>query len=216
MLLVIPFSLSLLMALAGFLALGLLGVTLYILILKPAREALADTLSPPPREGSEEEITITTGRIRTMGIGQIDSDFKTRMHGIKEDHLVIKLRRDPEVESYTISLSPGGPVFYRAPHQKTFELMSGAESFESSELIGHPAVLRLAALVRDHRPIQFVEFEMSTRFYINNSGEEKMKFLLKINKIYPSIDLDSRDKRGVFLFGRLKREGPEDADSAAA
>lgn len=204
------------MIVLGVLAFAVIGITVYILILQPAREALADTLSPPPREGTEEEILLSTGRIRSLGIGQVDSDFKTRMQGIKEDHLVVKLRRDPDVESYTITLSPGGPVYYRAPHHKTFELMTKPESFESSELIGHPAVFRLAALVRDHRPVQFVEFQLSNRFYINNSGEEKMKFLLKINKIYPSIDLDSRSKRGVFLFGRLKREGQEETDSAAA
>jgi hypothetical protein len=38
-----------------------------------------------------------------------------------------------------------------------------------------------------------------------------MKFFLKINRIYPGVDLKSRDKKGIYSFGRIKTEEKEES-----
>jgi hypothetical protein len=65
--------------------------------------------------------------------------------------------------------------------------------------------------MQKNRPIHYVEFELSVKFIIDNLGEERMKFFLKINRIYPGVDLKSRDKKGIYSFGRIKTEEKEES-----
>ena len=210
--LIIPWFLNAFFFLLGILSFSGLLFILHRLILGPILSAQADIESPPMEEGTVEDIVLEHERIRQITIGQLDSDIKTRMHGIREDHLTLLLRKDPDLEVYTITATPGGPILFRRPHSKKYELMSGVDSFESSELIGYPALFRLAANMRDGRLIHYMEFELSTKYFINNSGEEKMRFMLKFVKFYPGLDRESRNKRGIFMFGRLQVSGDEQSE----
>ncbi len=202
--LIVPWSLNAFFFAVGFLSLAGLLFIVYRLIVGPILQAQADLLSPPLTEGSVHSIVLEIDRFKSVSVGQLDSDIKTRMNGIKEDHLVLHFRRDLDLETYTITISPGGPVLFQRPHLKKYETMSGSEKIESSELIGHPALFRLVASMRSGRPVHFLEFELSTKYFINTVGLEKMRFMLTFVKFHPSLDRDSRNKRGVFNFGRMK------------
>lgn len=213
-LLVVPGSLTLVMTVLGLAALIVLGVIIRQLFIKPVRLARADIHSPPPEVGLTHTIVIDgPRRSQTITIGCLDSDIKTRLNGIKEDHLTIRLEKERDLEDYHITIIPGGPVFYRHPHSRLIETMKGPETFESRELIGHVAQMRIAANVRDQRPTQYVEFELSSRYFINQYGEEKMRFSLVLNRIFPGLDINSRTKKGVFMFGRLKVDQESDEQS---
>lgn len=218
-LLIIPSFLETLFTIVGLLALlGLLGL-LYYLFLRPVLRARSEIDSPPPEEGYQFEIILDQVRTRTVSLGQLDSDIKTRLQGIKEDHLVLRFEKERDTEDYAITLSPGGACFWRPPHAKKTELLKSTETFDSRELIGHPVPLRIAASVKDNRALQYVEFELSTSFFINRFGEEKMRFMLTLSKLYPNVDVRSRGKKGIYMFGRLQvdaehdQEGEEDGDS---
>ncbi|MBU43766.1 MAG: hypothetical protein CMN76_11140 [Spirochaetaceae bacterium] len=176
-------------------------------ILAPVLHTMQDRNAPPPKEGFTYEILIDQKeRRKQVSVGQLDGHIATRLVGIKEDHLHLAFHKERDLEEYQIAVEPGGPVFFRAPHHKHLEYMRGKETFESRELIGHPAGFRIAAMVRDGRPIQYVEFELSTRFVMNRMGEEKMKFILELKRIFPGLDSKTRNKKGVFSFSRLKVE----------
>lgn len=204
-LLIIPGSLWTVVALTGGLAiLGLLAI-LFFLIVRPALLIQRDRESPPPEEGSIREIILDAAtRNLRLSIGQLDSDLKTRMNGIVEDHLVIRFAKDRDLEEYEIELSNKGPVQLRVPHSKKLESMSGREIIESRELIGDTAVLRLVAGAREGRALQYVDFELAAKYFINRTGDERMKFVLTLKKIFPSLDKNSRSKKGVYMFARLK------------
>jgi len=87
------------------------------------------------------------------------------------------------------------------------------EQIASRELIGNPALLRVAANVKDNRPLQYIEFELSTKYIVNQFGEEKMKFFIVLTKIFPSLDIKSRTKKGVYTFGRIKIDQETEEES---
>ncbi|MBI3395626.1 MAG: hypothetical protein HY042_07320 [Spirochaetia bacterium] len=211
MLIIVPSGIHVAAIVLGVLSTGAILVIVYRMLVGPALSARADTQSPPPAQGTVWDIVIEEkARERVITIGQLDSEIQTRMHGIKDDHLTLRFRKDRDLEEYEITVNPGGPIFYTAPHSKRSELMKSAESFESRELIGHQAVFRLAAALKDNRPIQYIEFELTTKYFINAFGTERMKFLFTLKKVFPGVDVRSRDKRGVYLFGRKKTGDSEE------
>lgn len=199
-----------------FIVLGILSTLIFILIVyrvfvRPALLVKAEQDAPPPEEGFKYEILIDDlERTQIITIGQQDGLINTRLNGIKEDHLILKFVKDRGLEEYEITIQPGGPLQYRRPHARKLDLIKTSDVFASRELIGHPALFRVVANLKDHRALQYVEFELSVAYVINNLGEEKMLFTLELTRIYPSLDVDSRDKKGLFSFGRLKRESEEE------
>ena len=212
-LLIVPFFLDLTVFLIGVGALAALSWILYRLIIGPSLQVLAERRGLPPEDGTSIDILLDHNRrTEVISIGQLDSRIKTRMMGIKEDHLVIKFKKEQDLEEYEITVVPGGPVHYRPPHGAKLEAIKGSETFESSELIGHPATFRLAAFVQHNRLLQFIEVELSCSFVINSVGEEKMKFTLTITRIFPSVDRKKPPRKGVYFFGRLQTEESGDMD----
>jgi hypothetical protein len=205
-LLITPLALDITLAGLGLMGvLVLLGV-FYRLILYPVLQVMADTASPPPAPGEKKELVLKNGRHLRYRIGLLDSDWKLRMKGIVEDHLVLDFKKDRNLEEYEIDLIPGGQILYRAPHERHLQLMKGKERIESRELIGHPALFRLVAAMQGERPVHYVEFELLTRYFIDNAGDERMKFIIELKRIHPGIDLKSRSKRGIYQFGRSSEE----------
>lgn len=100
-------------------------------------------------------------------------------------------------------------MLWKAPHTNNFVVLDQIDTLESREFIGHPGYLRLVGLMQGGRPLHYVEVEISVKFFIDSYGEERMKFLFKINRIYPGIDLNSRDNKGIYSFGRVKEETSE-------
>jgi len=210
-LLIIPDALRILIAVVGILSLAGLSLLAYILFVRPVLVARAENDHPPPRAGFSFEIIIDrSSRSRRVSAGQVDSDINTRLNGIREDHLVLEFEKERELEEYEISVIPGGPLLYRQPHAKKLEFIKSAETLDSRELIGDSAVFRLATEVKDSRALQYVEFILQSSFFINQYGEEKMRFTLLLNNIFPSLDLNSRDKNGVYSFGKVRTESSDE------
>ncbi|MBI40531.1 MAG: hypothetical protein CMF59_13100 [Leptospiraceae bacterium] len=204
---VIPLAVDILLWILAIASSLFLLFAFFRYILAPVMHTLQDRNAPPPKEGYIQDIIIDQKeRRKSVIVGQLDGTIATRLVGIKEDHLRLDFLKERDLEEYQITVESGGPVFFRPPHARHLEMMRGKEVFESRELIGHPASFRIAAMVRDGRPIQYVEFELSTRFVMNRMGEEKMKFLLELKRIFPGLDSKTRNKKGVFSFSRIKVE----------
>ncbi len=208
-----PPALTLAMALIGVGALIGISWIFYMLFVGPARKLKAEQDAPPPQEGYTYEILISDeNRQRTVRVGLLDADIKLRLNGIRDDHLQIRFVKERGLQEYQIDLIPGPNVYYRPPHARKIEAMKAAESIESRELIGHPASFRLAASVKNNRALQYVEFELSTRFIINNLGEEVMRFTLALTRIFPGVDIQSRNNRGLYMFSRFRPGQEETAE----
>lgn len=204
-LLIVPGGLNLVMLFLGVTSLVAFVWIVYRLFIRPALMIKADRESPPPEEGWAYEILMDDPmRFRTVSVGLLDSDIKLRLQGIREDQLILKIQKERELEEYEFTVQPGTNLFYRPPHGKKIEILKNNEVFESRELIGHPALFRAAASVKNNRPLQYVEFELSTKYVFNNLGEEKMKFLLTMTRVFPGVDVNSRSKKGLYMFSRFK------------
>jgi len=209
---IIPFYIEFILYLFLFVLLFFLGFGFYIYIYIPSYKLYMDLQSPPPEEGSIKEILLGQNEKRkVITIGALTSDISLRLKGIEEPHVEITVQKEKGLEEYIVTIRPfaKNKVLWKAPHVKDMNYLNEPDSFESRELIGHPAYLRVVALMQKNRPLHYVEFELSVKFIIDNFGEERMKFFLKINRIYPGVDLKSRDKKGIYSFGRIKTEEKE-------
>lgn len=202
--LIVPEFLDWLALILGLISVSILAWILYKLLLRPALDTKAERDAPPPVEGFKHILLIEDAdRFQEISIGQLDGTINTRLNGIEEDQLVLKFVKDRGLEEYEITVLPGNRVFYRRPHAKKLEILKEKDEFAGRELIGYPALFRVAASVnKDNRPLQYIEFELTTSYIFNNIGEEKMQFTLELLQIYPGLDENSRNKKGIFSFGR--------------
>lgn len=210
---IIPIYIDIILYLILFIILLFLGFGFYLYIYVPSYKIYMDIQSPPPEEGTIKEILLEQNeRKRIISIGAIASDIDLRLKGIEDPHVEIIIQKEKDLEEYSITIKPKvkNKVFWKAPHVKNMILLNEPDTFESRELIGHPGYLRVVGLMQNNRPIHYVEFELSAKFIIDKLGEERMKFFLKINRIYPGVDLSSRDKKGIYSFGRAKTEDKEE------
>jgi len=214
---IVPGILNWIMFLLGAVSFAALILICYRLFVAPALRLKAERDSPPPEEGYALDILLDDqNRRQTITIGQLDGDIKLRLNGIREDQLKFRFEKERELEEYTITVQPGANIFYRPPHARKLEPMKEAEHFESRELIGHPATVRVAASVQHNRPLQYAEFELSTGFVINKIGEEQMRFRLTLTRIFPGVDVSTRNKQGVYGFGRFKVADPDAEEAETA
>ena len=117
-LLITPLALDITLVVLGAVGVMVLLGFFYHFILYPAFKVMADTSSPPPALGESKELILKNGRHLRYRLGLVDSDWKLRMKGIVEDHLVFDFRKDRTLEEYEIELIPSGPVLYRPPHEQ--------------------------------------------------------------------------------------------------
>jgi hypothetical protein len=207
MLLIVPLPVHIFVGFLGFISISGIAYVFYRSILQPVFRIKADIESPPLKVGFTHVILIDdTNRTKRIGIGQMSSEIKTRLTGIKEDHLVLQIKKERTMEEYAIEVIPNGPVYCKSPHSQKMEQLKGNDIVESRELIGHPALFRLAALVKSGRVLQYLEFELSTNFIIDTFGRERMKFSLTLKQIFPSLNINSRNKKGIYSFGRVLTE----------
>ncbi len=209
-LLVVSVFLDYLMFLIGSLCAGAFAFLSFRLFIKPALKIRA-AHEAPPQEGYQNTIILKNHESnRRLRIGQLDADINLRLQGIKEDHLIIKFRRYGNLEEYDINIQPSGAVFFRAPHTRRFEMLKKEIQIPSSELVGHPGSLQVAAQVIDGRPFHYVEFELSSEYFYDKDKEEKIKFMLTVVKVSPPYDIDS-NKKGIYMF-RASLAQHEDTD----
>ncbi len=213
---IIPLYIDILFFVILMIVMAILGYGFYLFIYIPSYKIYMDLQSPPPQEGTQLEIVLEPNlKRKIITIGSITATIPLRLKGIEDLHAELIFEKEKGLEEYEITLKPiaKNKVLWKAPHVKNMIVLNEADTIQSSELIGHPAYFRIVALMQNNRPIHYVEFELSMKYFIDNLGEERIKFFLKINKIYPGIDLKSRDKKGIYSFGRLKTEDKEEVYS---
>ncbi|MBP9887952.1 MAG: hypothetical protein KBF93_16765 [Leptospiraceae bacterium] len=111
-------------------------------------------------------------------------------------------KKDPREEEYTITIKREGPVLYKHPRMTHFLKMAATEKLESHELIGKLAEFRLSDKISKERMIDFLEITLSTAFVISKSGRERMKFIFTFSKVHPGFNLKTKNRNGLFPFGR--------------
>lgn len=92
----------------------------------------------------------------------------------------------------------------------TFSKMESAEKLDSYEVIGKNADFRISDKVVKERMIQYFEISLSSEFFINNFGKERMRFIFTITKIHPGLNRRTPVKKGLYGFGKEEKEEPEE------
>ena len=215
-LLVVSAFLDYLAILLAFLSAGSLAFISFRLFIQPALKIRTRKGRPPSPGHSEAIIFKVHENVRIFSIGQLFGDLNLRLKGIREKHLVIKLHREPGQEIYDLFIEASGIVYMRAPHTRQFERLKGKANFSNAELIGHTASFRLTAKLLDGRPLHYVEMELACEYFVNRGGLEQMKFILNILEVKPPVDLNSRNKKGIYAFKSadlgLRRSKEEEED----
>jgi len=154
-------------------------------------------------------------RIAHFAIGKKIGNIQTLTKAITEDHLVFHFKKARDSEDYDISIQKNGLVLYKPPRMDIYSKMDSKETLESNEIIGHTADFRLSDKVVKERMINFVEISMSSSFFFNKSGNERMKFTFTITKIQPGLNRAKRNREGTFDWGQEEgsdEDGSDDND----
>lgn len=80
--------------------------------------------------------------------------------------------------------------------------MDSKESFESYEIIGHPAEFRISDKIVKDRMVNYIEISLTASFYFNKLGKERMRFQFRIGKIQPGINRFQRFRGDVYAWGK--------------
>ncbi len=206
---VLPLYVEYILFFVLFLVFVILFYGFYMFIYIPSKKFYLDLQSPPLQVGAVNEIILDQNqKKKSITIGSLTSDISLRLKGIEDPHLEILITKEKGLEEYEILIKPIArkKILWKAPHTKNFQLLEKSDILQSREFIGHPGYLRIIGLMQGNRPLHYVEIEISVKFFIDSYGEERMKFVFKINRIYPGIDLNSRDNKGIYSFGRVKEE----------
>lgn len=135
-------------------------------------------------------------------IGKKLSNFNTICSGIQEDHLIFDIKRNNENEEYTITITKNGPTLYKPPRMETYSKMESKEKIEGYEIIGHYADFRIGDKIVKDRMIHYIEIRLTTEFFFNKVGKERMKFIFTVLKIHPGLNREKRNRDGCFGWGQ--------------
>lgn len=163
----------------------------------------------PVQTGDKYDLVVDElSRFATFQIGCKTGQLATRCNAISEDHLIFQFKKSRDSEDYTITVLKNGPTFYKPPRMEHYGKMESKESFESYEIIGHPAEFRISDKIAKERMVNYIEVSLTSSFYFNRSGKERMKFTFEVGKIQPGINRKSRFRGDVYGFG--KEEGADE------
>lgn len=175
----------------------------YNQLLAPFIEQKISEIEYPPNIGQTFEYIVNeTDRVAYFSIGANTGDIPTKCSAISEHHLSFTFKKDPRAEEYSISIKREGPVLYKHPRMTHYLRMASTEKLESHELIGKVAEFRLSDKISKDRMIDFIEISLSTAFVISKSGIERMKFIFTFSKVHPGFNLKTKNRNGLFPFGR--------------
>ncbi|EPG75501.1 hypothetical protein LEP1GSC058_2252 [Leptospira fainei serovar Hurstbridge str. BUT 6] len=184
-----------------------MGFFFYWEVLRPYSAKMRPAEMDPPEEGDVHEVVVPEStRYFRFSVGQISGDLLTLCRSIQDDHLVFILKKGKDSEDYDIQIQRYGPALVRPPRMQFFTKMESVEKLESHEIIGQTAVFRISDKITRERMTQYFEIGLTTAFFINKLGKERMKFLFTVQKIHPGLSLRSRDKKGLYSFGKEKAE----------
>ncbi|MBM9548502.1 hypothetical protein JWG40_15850 [Leptospira sp. 201903074] len=202
---------SFILVLSGVLTISVLGLGLvvYNQFIHPVISRKESDRFIPVQTGDKYDLVVDElSRFATFQIGCKTGQLATRCNAISEDHLIFQFKKSRDSEDYTITVLKNGPTFYKPPRMEHYGKMESKESFESYEIIGHPAEFRISDKIAKERMVNYIEVSLTSSFYFNRSGKERMKFTFEVGKIQPGINRKSRFRGDVYGFG--KEEGADE------
>lgn len=195
------FGLLLLLCFAAF------GYIIYIEFLVPYIVLKSAQIEPPPKEGSEFEFVMNElERTANYLVGRVASNFNTKCTNISEGHLVFQFKKARDSEEYEIIIKKGGPVLVKPPRMKVYSKMESSLKLESHEVIGKTIDFRISDSILKERMTSYIEFQMTSKFFVNSKGAERMKFVFRITKIHPGMKYKKNDKHIYSLNKAMFKE----------
>ncbi|WP_246051866.1 hypothetical protein [Leptospira idonii] len=165
------------------------------------------------RKESDRYIPVQTGdhydlvvdeltRYGQFTVGCKTGNIATRCNAITEDHLIFQIKKAKDSEDYSITVLKNAPTFYKPPRMEIYSKMEAKETFDSYEIIGHPAEFRISDKIAKERMVNFIEVSLTSSFYFNKLGKERMKFTFTIGKIQPGINRKVKFRDDTYAFGK--------------
>ncbi len=161
----------------------------------------------PPDEGDSYTVIVPEStRIYRFSVGQLYGNLPTLCKSIQDDHIVFILKKSKDAENYDILINKSGPTLMRPPRMQYFAKMETSEKLESHELIGQTASFRISDKINKDRMTQYFEIGLTSSFFVTKLGQERMKFIFIVQKIHPGLGTRSRDKKGLYGFGKERSD----------
>lgn len=145
-----------------------------------------------------------------FSVGQTSGNIRTYCNTISDNHLIFNLKKAKDSEDYEIQILRNSAVLFKPPGMPTFSKMESSEKLDSYEVIGKSADFRISDKVVKERMTQYFEIGLSSEFFINNFGKERMRFIFTITKIHPGLNRKTPIKKGLYAFGKEEREESEE------
>ncbi|TGK56830.1 hypothetical protein EHQ27_09845 [Leptospira wolffii] len=199
-------KLDLFLTVATFVAvLGLLFF-FYLEVLRPYAAKTKPSKLDPPEEGDTFEVVVPEStRFYKFSVGQVYGNLPTLCKSIQDDHIVFTLKKSKDAENYDILVTKSGPALMKPPRMQYFGKMETSEKIESHEIIGQTASFRIGDKITKDRMTQYFEIGLTSAFFVTKLGQERMKFIFSVQKIHPGLAVRSRDKKGLYSFGKEER-----------
>jgi hypothetical protein len=190
-------------------SLGLFGVIYQQFIFPIVSRKDSDRFIPVQTGDHYDLVVDEVSRFGQFSIGCKSGQLATRCNAISEDHLIFQFKKSKDSEDYAITVLRNAPTFYKPPRMEIYSKMESREIFDSYEIIGHPAEFRISDKIIKERMVNFIEIALSSSFYFNKLGKERMKFTFTVGKIQPGINRKVRFRDETYAFGKEE----EDSDS---
>ncbi|EKR72706.1 hypothetical protein [Leptospira noguchii] len=182
-------------------------------IIYPAIKKGGAGIGTPPEEGDRFLLVVPESqRSVRFSIGQTSGNIRTYCNTISNNHLIFNLKKAKDSEDYEIQILRNSAVLFKPPGMPTFSKMESSEKLDSYEVIGKSADFRISDKVVKERMTQYFEIGLSSEFFINNFGKERMRFIFTITKIHPGLNRKTPIKKGLYAFGKEERSGGDEEE----
>ncbi|WP_336297493.1 hypothetical protein [Leptospira sp. GIMC2001] len=193
---------------------GLIGVIIHQFIIPFAKLKALDLPDAVNVGDSFDFVVDETSRQSKFTIGKRLGNIRTLCKAIDDDHLIFNFKKDRDQEEYEITVDRNGAVLFKPPRMDTYSKMEGKEKFDSVEIIGHSADFRLSDKLTKERMVNFIEISLSTSYFFNKNGEERMKFTFTITRIQPGLNRNKRNRDGSMDWGAEAGDEEESDDGS--
>ncbi|AKH78999.1 hypothetical protein A1343_07620 [Leptospira interrogans serovar Bataviae] len=180
-------------------------------VIYPAIKKGSAGIGTPPEEGDRFLLVVPESQRNVrFSVGQTSGNIRTYCNTISDNHLIFNLKKAKDSEDYEIQILRNSAVLFKPPGMPTFSKMESSEKLDSYEVIGKSADFRISDKVVKERMTQYFEIGLSSEFFINNFGKERMRFIFTITKIHPGLNRKTPIKKGLYAFGKEEREESEE------
>ncbi|EMO69277.1 hypothetical protein LEP1GSC132_1751 [Leptospira kirschneri str. 200803703] len=182
-------------------------------VIYPAIKKGSAGIGTPPEEGDRFLLVVPESqRNIRFSVGQTSGNIRTYCNTISDNHLIFNLKKAKDSEDYEIQILRNSAVLFKPPGMPTFSKMESTEKLDSYEVIGKSADFRISDKVVKERMTQYFEIGLSSEFFINNFGKERMRFIFTITKIHPGLNRKTPIKKGLYTFGKEERSGGDEEE----